>query len=221
MTTANPVREKLAEAKYFLKQMEELKESHQEFKYNLSAFLSAARSVTFVLQKHCKHVEAFEEWYAPVREVMRRDRVLAFFKELRNIALKEGRLPVSQQDDYHIELRKGPDNDTLVYLVEVEEGVRTIRASADVADPNDYIARAVLGRMKELITYHWRFEDLPEQLGPKNDVLRLGAYYVDRLDQVVAEALDRFAKGGRPNMATHQTGTPASCVPLDPSSNVL
>ena len=43
--------QKYNEAEYFLGMMEENDENRQRFKYNFSAFVSAARSITFVLQK--------------------------------------------------------------------------------------------------------------------------------------------------------------------------
>ncbi|MBC7108976.1 MAG: hypothetical protein H5T41_09395 [Methanomassiliicoccales archaeon] len=55
---------KLNEAKYFLEQMKEHADSTEEFAYNLSAFLSAARSVTWIMQNEFKNVPGFEEWYS-------------------------------------------------------------------------------------------------------------------------------------------------------------
>jgi hypothetical protein len=55
--------QKYNEAEYFLEMMKENDENRQRFKYNLSAFLSAARSVTFVLQKECSKNPEFKEWY--------------------------------------------------------------------------------------------------------------------------------------------------------------
>ncbi|MCD6209368.1 MAG: hypothetical protein J7J01_00480 [Methanophagales archaeon] len=49
MTT--DTREKLLEARYFLEQMKERQSDQDAFKYNLSAFLAAARSVTLIMQK--------------------------------------------------------------------------------------------------------------------------------------------------------------------------
>ena len=56
---------KYNEAKYFYEQMESnFKERKtEEFKHCINAFLSSARSVTFVLQKEFRKYKGFDEWY--------------------------------------------------------------------------------------------------------------------------------------------------------------
>lgn len=83
--------EKLLEAEYFLAGLTVT--SGSEFGYNLNAFLSACRSVTFVMQKSFSHVPGFSAWYANCRSRMKSDRAMGFFLELRNISQHEG--PVS------------------------------------------------------------------------------------------------------------------------------
>ena len=55
--------EKLNEAAYFLELMQKNIDDLDKFKYNLSAFLSAGRSVTYYLQKEFKENSRFNEWY--------------------------------------------------------------------------------------------------------------------------------------------------------------
>ena len=89
-TLRHPV-EKLLEAEYFLGR---LTCAHDlRFQFELNAFLSASRSVTFVLQKALSHVGSFEEWYGSKQAEMRKDAAMRFFLTLRNISQKEG--PVS------------------------------------------------------------------------------------------------------------------------------
>jgi hypothetical protein len=83
--------ERLQECEHFLGQMAGAHEP--EFRFELNAFLSACRSVTFVLQKCLAHVPHFETWFAAEREQMRKDGAMRFFLELRNISQKQG--PVS------------------------------------------------------------------------------------------------------------------------------
>ena len=56
--------EKLSEAQYFLDRMIALQANRLFFKYNLSAFLSAFRSVTFFMQKEYSGMENFAKWYS-------------------------------------------------------------------------------------------------------------------------------------------------------------
>jgi hypothetical protein len=83
--------DRLNECEYFLARM--VFASGPEFRFELNAFLAAARSVTFVLQKSLGHVPQFDTWYENQREQMKSDYAMRFFVELRNISQKHG--PVS------------------------------------------------------------------------------------------------------------------------------
>lgn len=85
-TLRNPF-EKLLEAEYFLGKTTTAR--GQEFQFELNAFLSASRSVTFFLQKAFAHVLGFEEWYVGQQEKMKADAAMRFFLELRNISQKQ------------------------------------------------------------------------------------------------------------------------------------
>jgi len=84
-------REKLNEAKYFYEQMgSNYKERKtEEFKHCINAFLSSARSVTFVIQKEFRKYKGFDEWYELQKEKKFNDKKLIKFVTLRNISLKE------------------------------------------------------------------------------------------------------------------------------------
>src|ERR1700733_14353832 len=64
----------------------------ESFGYNLNAFLSAARSVTFLLQKEYSKIDGFAEWWALERTTLAADPAARFFLELRNYSQKEGRI---------------------------------------------------------------------------------------------------------------------------------
>ena len=66
--------DKLREANYFLQLMAEHSEDTDKFRYDLSAFVSAFRSVTFLMQKeHANHAD-FRQWYAGVQDRLKSDR---------------------------------------------------------------------------------------------------------------------------------------------------
>jgi hypothetical protein len=69
------------------------------FKFHLSAFLSAARSITLVMQKEYAHEAGFESWYGRQQEEMRKDGLLTFFNNLRvtSIHIKQ----VQTESDFH------------------------------------------------------------------------------------------------------------------------
>lgn len=90
-TSLHSATEKLLEAEYFLGRSMEV--SGPYFQYELNAFLSASRNVTFVMQSSMSKVRGFSDWYAEKQAEMRADAAMRFFLELRNVSQKQG--PVS------------------------------------------------------------------------------------------------------------------------------
>jgi hypothetical protein len=86
---------KVAEADYFLNQMSQSGLDLFAFHCNLSAFLSAARSITLTLQAVMRHVPGFNGWYESARRPLEGDVLARFFVERRNVATKTGDLGVS------------------------------------------------------------------------------------------------------------------------------
>jgi hypothetical protein len=83
--------ERLHECEYFLGRLADSRSD--AFSFELNAFLSASRSVTFVLQKSMAHVPNFDPWYQQRRLQMAADPAMRFFLELRNVSQKQG--PIS------------------------------------------------------------------------------------------------------------------------------
>lgn len=90
LTSLLRVEERLLEAEHFAKRMARGRD--EAIGYDLNAFLSAARSVTFLLQKEFSKVDGFAEWWAHDRAVLDDDPAARFFLELRNYSQKEGRI---------------------------------------------------------------------------------------------------------------------------------
>lgn len=82
------VEEKLLEAHYFSSRLASLASNVLRFEFN--AFLSSARSITFLLQKELNGAPYFREWWETRRQEMRSDPVMRFFLDLRNYSQKEG-----------------------------------------------------------------------------------------------------------------------------------
>lgn len=92
LTSLLRVEERLCEANYFVRLMRRQQGYGDEFKYCLHAFVSAARSISFLLQKEMVHVPGFREWWALQQESLSQDRSARFFLKLRNYSQKEGRI---------------------------------------------------------------------------------------------------------------------------------
>jgi hypothetical protein len=86
---------KLGEADFFLEKLRSCGVSIWEANFYFSAFVSAARSVTFALQAVMNDQPEFAVWYSSKQAEMRADPVCSFFVTYRNEVLKTGELPIT------------------------------------------------------------------------------------------------------------------------------
>jgi hypothetical protein len=91
LTSLLLVEERLLEAKYFARRLARQRD-RDRLGYELNAFLAAARSVTFLLQKEMAKVPGFAVWWDGQRYLLAGDAAAAFFLKLRNFSQKEGRI---------------------------------------------------------------------------------------------------------------------------------
>ena len=89
------VADKVAEADYFLSQMKLKATDIHELRFLFSAFVSAARSVTFSLQAVMSGYPDFATWYRPRQERLKQSELATFFVDLRNHLQKVGGAPLS------------------------------------------------------------------------------------------------------------------------------
>ena len=73
---------KLEEAEYFFEGMKRNMENDKPFIFNLSAFVTSARSVSFFMQKQYGG-HKFSEWYKKKQKLFDSDNDFKFFNELR------------------------------------------------------------------------------------------------------------------------------------------
>lgn len=100
VATTSPVRYpfwlidgKLREADFFLTKIR-AEEDLDIARYYFSAFLSAARSVTFALQKCLTGLANFDSWYADRQQQLKKHPTASYFKNIRNEVLHEGLNPL-------------------------------------------------------------------------------------------------------------------------------
>ncbi|WP_055335803.1 hypothetical protein [Ralstonia solanacearum] len=91
LTSLIVVEERLREASYFARALGRQRNA-DVISYQLNAFLSASRSVTFLLQKEMSRVRGFESWWGEQQQELSRDKAARFFLKLRNFSQKEGRV---------------------------------------------------------------------------------------------------------------------------------
>jgi hypothetical protein len=87
------VEDKIFETHFFLEKLSD--SDFAVINYYFSAFLSAARSVTFALQACMAGVKGFNEWYKNAQKQLKSDKLAPFFKELRNDVVHKGINPIN------------------------------------------------------------------------------------------------------------------------------
>ncbi len=86
--------DKLEEADFFLDAMKTQCDSFRAFRFNFSAYCSAARSVTWVLQAVGSQYDGFDTWYSEASATLQRDPDAKYLVQARNESEKEGHVPV-------------------------------------------------------------------------------------------------------------------------------
>ncbi|WP_270482364.1 hypothetical protein [Alistipes communis] len=92
MRSFQSVENKIKESDFFLGCLESTK--GPEIFYYLSAYLSAARSITFAIQVAMKGLADFEKWYKQQQQRLKEDPVALYLLEVRNYILHEGEYPI-------------------------------------------------------------------------------------------------------------------------------
>jgi hypothetical protein len=88
-------RDKLNEASFF-HQCLAGEQYFDRYRYFLSAFVSAARSVTLFMQKEYAHEKGFDDWYAKRQEEMKADQDMKFLYNQRGEAIHLSRLKLGE-----------------------------------------------------------------------------------------------------------------------------
>ncbi len=169
--------DKVAETDFFLTQLKEYAQYLEEFGFYFSAFVSAARSITFSLQAVMSHYPGFQDWYLTRQEKLKQSELARFFVDLRNHIQKVGRIPIAHsgfmQDGLFStsqvfvpipDLKKVPEGEVVElchkYFVEVIHIIGECYRDFDVyADPRVMFTRRGLDKLG------WTIEDLGESLG--------------------------------------------------------
>lgn len=183
---------KLEEAKYFLGQMEDKVWNPMTFAYTLSAFLSAARSVTLFMQKEFQHFSEFDKWYKNKREEMK-NYDYEFFKDLRNETIH--RRPVlptrSSSAEFFV---NGVSIGTSILpsttkINDVTEIIRSKNVSIIIDKDNNVVSRQLSTSPHESnVNAH-----IPYYVKGK-DILKLCSKHLARAEKLVEECEKQFCK---------------------------
>ncbi|HEY5085906.1 MAG TPA: hypothetical protein VII66_00980 [Gemmatimonadaceae bacterium] len=87
---------KVFEADFFLEKLRAVETDFLAARFYFSAYVSAARSITFALQAVLRDVPGFDEWYMGEQAKLRANRIARFFVEVRNESQKLGLTPLNR-----------------------------------------------------------------------------------------------------------------------------
>ena len=87
----------LNESEFFLKKLEEEKENYAYFSYYLNAYISAARSVLWIMKNEYNKVAGWKEWYNSTDIDKEKALLLKGIVDMRNRSLKIEPLQIKQE----------------------------------------------------------------------------------------------------------------------------
>ncbi|MEO0124004.1 MAG: hypothetical protein ABIL69_08400 [candidate division WOR-3 bacterium] len=173
---------KLEEAKYFLKRLADEVATCEPFKYNLSAFLSAGRSVTFVMQTEFSSVPEFKEWYDEKQKELNSDPLMKLMNDKRRVTIHQK--PIQPRSKIDVFLKSTITiTDHLVEILHHKNGTYERFESNEKTPPIPKKEKTAEVR------YHWYFEDIADE-----DILTLSQTYIAKLELLVNECESRFAQ---------------------------
>ncbi len=180
--------QKLMYAYVMLNQAKDNSDDYQTFLANVDAFVTDARSVTWVMKSEFSSIDGFKEWYRGKKEDMKNDKLFDFFKKLRT-------------DTTHIR----PFNTTSKYTTSFPGGGLTITGGAETVIPlgkvddrgnlvidNEgpiTINGKPVSNMKHSTVRNYFFKDRPN-----DDAFALCEIYFRKLQQLVIECHEKFSR---------------------------
>jgi len=184
-------REKLLEAEFFLEHMKETQSDRAAFKYNLSAFLTAARSVTLFMQKEFKKVSGFKEWYEEKQAKMKNDSDMTFLNKTRRITIHIKPIQLHAHIDVTI---SAPTASVIVYaqaptiVVTKTDGTIERSKPKPTLPPLTTMTALTHTEAQSTTTWRWHFDDLPDR-----EVLTFCEEQVAKIKTLLAECESLFS----------------------------
>ncbi len=178
---------KLNEAKFFWKKMNEEYKSDPVFTYYLSAFISAARSITWVMRSEYVHIDEWETWFDSKDATKEEMILLKKMNDMRIRTTKTNTLhtgtralfDVKKEDitDDVKEFMKRLDRKKVTFTIEVNEDDSSVAKLN-----NDGVT--ITGKITNVFR---KISDFPE-----DDILKVCRVYLDTLEKLVVECDSEF-----------------------------
>lgn len=168
-------RQKLLEAKYFLERMIESQSERDAFKYNLSAFLTAFRSVTLLMQKEFKNHLGFADWYEIQQGRLKADDKMKLLNTKRTMTIHQQ--PVQPHARVSVSITEHISLSESVSVVLTHKDGTVERYDTPPPEPPPAPAEG-----KTTIQWRWYFEEVPDI-----DVVTVCEECMAKLETVVSE----------------------------------
>ena len=183
-------KQKLLEAKYFIERIIENQAERDAFKYNLSAFLAAFRSVTMIMQKEFSKASGFADWYQVQQEKMKADNMMKLLCTKRTMTIHQQ--PVQPRAHINVSISE-PITITDSWSAILTRADGTVERY-DSAPPESPPTTA---KTETNIQWYWYFDEIPNF-----DVVTVCQKCMTKLEVIVSECEQHFgllSKGTAPN----------------------
>lgn len=181
-------REKLNEARYFLKEMHRVKKRPLAFRYELSAFLAAARSVDYYLRAAAKSDPAMTQWLLDIRKAVSQGRYPESLFMINQRDINIHATPVVPQPWSYVQYEIKFEDDGLIPVSEVRFGsLNDQQPLEESAAPIALSSTASFAIQGPIEMKAYAFTDRPHL-----DVFLICSNYLRELDEIITEAEQKF-----------------------------
>jgi len=167
-------RDKLNEAKHFLEEMKRVSSEPDKFRYELTAFLAASRSITQIMKKEFSEQSGFADWYAQKQREMESNSILKYLHRQRSITYHER--PVLS---YPIRATDQSLDSTGMNVILTGTGSNLSLSASSIAFPE----------INPVTKIQYYFDDISER---NKDVITICQEAVHALEKIVDDCEARF-----------------------------
>lgn len=185
-------REKFSEAQYFFECMKKTQTNSKYFKYNLSAFLAAFRSVTWIMENEYRSFPHFNRWFQKQIKIVKRDDLMILLRDKRNLTIHQE--PIKFSPNVKAEVHETltltdsvkltvihPDGTKERYDPAKKEAELPKTGNGTEASVNTY------DNFNGDIQFHWYFDDEPDK-----DIFTLCREGLIKLERMIGECESKF-----------------------------
>lgn len=187
---------KLLESKFFLDRLEESYLLHPDFGYFLSAFISSARSVFWVMRHEYGQVPGWQEWYSSL-DLSNEHRV--FLRKINKIRIRTTKKePLMSNLRLSLHIPRGEmtgDLEAKLRGLQGETFRMTLRPAPEATTDQPMSRLNDDDEMSGSIQFRARFEEMFRFVGdfPDENILDVCKNYYDIIEKIVSECEGRFA----------------------------